>query len=204
MSENNPNIFNMGNLFTVASESKNERITFGAYNGSLNFIINRSDGVKFSSKRVSPEYYMCIRDGVAEVMKGIPGAVFPIVQNKWDNNNKKYMVDSVFTVGKDTNGIFYLEFKEGDFAPVKFPFMGSKALEFNGVTSDSERSHRAFRAFNHFINVVWPNSAFFTRNNLQTYKNGNNNNNSNNNYSKQSNSGYSGNSGSMASEDEIY
>ncbi len=200
MSENNPSIFNMGSLFTVVSESKNERITFGAYNGALNFIVNRSDGVKFTSKRVSPEYYTCIKDAITEVMKGVPGAAFPIITNKWDNTSRKYVIDCVFTIGKDTNGIFYLEFKEGDFAPVKFPFVGSKVIDFNGVSSDSEKSHRVFRAFNHFVNVIWPTSSFLTRNNLQTFKPGNNQNpksSKSTNYNNYSNN-------TTASEDDIY
>ena len=160
-------IFNMGGVFKISSESRNETMDFGAYNGSMNIRIWRNGGGQNGTTvRVSAEYYTCIRDAINDTMKGVPGAAFPIITLKWDPNTKKKDIQNTLIIGKDTNGIFYVEFKEPDFAPLKFPLLGNKNLDFGGVTDDASRSSRMFKAFATFVNQQWPISTYFTRNNL--------------------------------------
>lgn len=198
-------VFNMSGLFSLKSESKGETMSFGAYNGSRTISIFRSNGQKGSNLPVNGELYVLLCDIISDAAKGGPNAAFPIRRFKFDVQTKKRVLDLVITVGKDSNGIFYIEFKDIDNAPIKFPFIGSKYLE-SGADGDSDRSFRAFKAFQIFVTREWINSAHLTRNNLQQRggnRNNNNNNSSNNNYSNNnSNSGYSG--SNMSSEDDIY
>lgn len=191
------NVFNMSSLYSIKSESKGETMSFGAYNGSKTLSIFRTNGQKGSNVQINNELYTILCDMVQEALKGAPNAAFPIRRYKFDPQTKKKVLDLVLTVGKDGNGIYYLEFKDGDNAPLKFPFLGSKYIEA-GADGDGDRSFRAFKGFHIFLIREWTGAAFFTRNNLQKFGQGNQNrgNSSSNNYSSSN--------ANMASEDEIY
>lgn len=193
------NIFNMSGLYSLKSDSKGETITFSAYNGNKTITIFRSNGQKNSNFQVSNELYVILCDTANDVAKGAPNAAFPIRRFKFDMQAKKKVLDNVLTFGKDSNGIFYIEFKDADNAPIKFPFAGSKFIEA-GPDGDGDRSFRAFKGFQIFLTREWGVAPYFTRNNLQKFGQGNGNNrggnsSGNNNYSSNSN---------MASEDDIY
>lgn len=191
-------VFNMSSLFSLKSESKGETLSFGAYNGSKTLSVFRSNGQKGSNLQVNNELYTILCDMVTEALKGAPNAAFPIRRFKFDMQTKKKVLDLVITVGKDGNGIYYIEFKDADNAPLKFPFLGSKYIEA-GADGDGDRSFRAFKGFQIFLVREWPNAPFFTRNNMQKFgQGGNSRGNSsgnNNNYSSNAN---------MSSEDDIY
>lgn len=195
------NVFNMSGLYSLKSESKGETISFGAFNGAKTISVFRSNGQKGSNIQVSNEFFVIICDTIADVLKGAPNAAFPIRRFKFDMQNKKKVLDSVLTIGKDSNGIFYIEFKDGDNAPLKFPFLGSKYIEA-GPDGDGDRSFRAFKGFSIFVTREWGIAPFFTRNNLQKFGQNSNKGNSSKPSSGSSNSYSSG--ANMASEDDLY
>lgn len=197
MSENN---FNMSGLYSLKSESKGETIVFGAYNGAKTISVFRTNGQKNSNFQVSNELYIILCDTANDVAKGAPNAAFPIRRFKFDMQAKKKVLDNVITFGKDSNGIFYIEFKDADNAPIKFPFTGSKFIEA-GPDGDGDRSFRAFKGFQVFLTREWGVAPYFTRNNLQ--KPGQNRTNGSRTNTTSSNN-YSSNNTNMASEDDLY
>ena len=191
------NVFNMSGLYSLKSESKGETLVFGAFNGAKTLTVFRTNGQKNTNFQISNELYVILCDTANDVAKGAPNAAFPIRRFKFDPQAKKKVLDNVITFGKDANGIFYIEFKDADNAPLKFPFTGSKFIEA-GPDGDSDRSFRAFKGFQIFLTREWGTAPYFTRNNMA--KPGQNRNNARpsgntNNYSSGSN---------MASEDDIY
>ena len=191
----NPSIFNVGSLYRLASESRGETMLFGAYNGAMTITVFYTNSKKNSKIRVSYDYYSYLLSNLTEVSKGVPGAAFSIKSMSWNPQIKKRELSNVFTIGRDSNNLYYIEFKDADSAPIKFPFLGNKNIEGNGE-SDSERSAIAFRGFNTFVKLVWPCSLLMTTNNL--YRPGTTRS------SSKSSSGSSEGGNYSGSEDDIY
>ena len=207
MSETMNTVFNMNNCFALNSDDKAATIQFGAYNGHMVIAIWGNNGRKPIKMNVSFEYFSLIFDTIDDAFKSAPGAAFPIKTMKWDMQTKKRDIANIFTIGKDSNNIFFLEYKEPDGPIYKFPFLGNKNIESPIEGGDAERSLRAFKGFARFVKMNWMNTANFTRNNLiklpakggaKSSGGSQSNYNSNNNHSNYNNSS------SMASEDDIY
>lgn len=206
MSETMNTVFNMNNCYSLNSDDKSATIQFGAYNGHMVIAIWGNNGRKPIKMNVSPEYFSLMFDTIDDAFKSAPGAAFPIKTMKWDMQTKKREIANIFTIGKDSNNIFFLEYKEPEGPIYKFPFLGNKNIESPIEGGDAERSARAFRGFARFVKMGWLNTVNFTRNNLSklptkgaSKPNGGNQQNYNNN-----NNNYSSNNSSMASEDDIY
>lgn len=178
-------IYDMNGLFKLSSDDKSDTISFGGFNGNMNFTVFHSNGVKFDSVRVNQDFYMRILEAIRDTAKGVPGAKYPICCQKWNNSSRKRELVYMFTVGKDDNNMYYLEFKTVDGPPSKFPFIGDKNIEVGGnTTSDVERSQFAFDGFSHFVKTIWPTCPLFTRNNLvKSGKNSGGNNSKNSSFS---------------------
>ena len=211
MADNNPNVFNMANCYSITSDSKGETMQFGAFNGHQVIAVwKNANGQRPSNLNVSQEFFALIVRTLSEVLKGVPGAAFPIKIKKWDSQIKKFEISTIITFGKDNNGIYYIEYKEADGPCYKFPFLGDRKLEGPIEGGDSERSARMFESFVMFVKQTWHMVPLFTRNNLVkpgNFNKGGNSGRSNNgggNYNNNNNNQQYNSNSNMSSEDDIY
>ena len=166
--------FNTTRLYTLRSESNQSTLSFSAYNGTPQLAIFKGEyvaGARPDSIMVSAIVRKMLIECFTECIKAAPGAKFPIILRKWNNEKKTRDIANVLTPGKDDNGVFFLEIKVGNGAPEKFPLRGDKNIERSGeMESDSNRSKHEVEALLMFLKQEWPQAAMMTRFGMQNPK----------------------------------
>lgn len=164
--------FNTNGVFKLRSESNQATLQFGAYAGSTNMTIFKGDfnsGNKPASIMINPTARKMLIDALSEVIKAAPGARFPLIFKKWNNDTKTREVTNMISVGKDDNGVMYIEVKTGASAPEKYPIRGDKNIERSGeVDTDSSRSKHEAEALLNFMRLSWDMLSIVSRFNMPT------------------------------------
>lgn len=168
--------FNTNKLYNLRSESNQSTLAFSAFAGGTQIAVFKGDytpGTRPTSIMISPIVRKMLIECFTECIKAAPGAKFPIIMKKWNNEKKTREINNVLIPGKDENGVFFLEVKSGNSAPEKFPLRGDKNLERSGeMESDSIRSKHEVEALIMFMKQEWPNAAMMTRFGLQNQNKG--------------------------------
>lgn len=168
--------FNTSKLYNLRSESNQSTLAFSAFAGGTQISIFKGDytpGSRPTSIMISPTVRKMLIECFTECIKAAPGAKFPIIMKKWNNEKKTREINNVLIPGKDENGVFFLEVKTGNGAPEKFPLRGDKNIERSGeMDSDSGRSKHEVEALIMFMKQEWPTSALMTRFGLQNQQKG--------------------------------
>lgn len=163
--------FNTSKLYTLRSESGQSTAQFGAYNGMTQISIFKTEFVS-GNRPISIMINSIVRkmliECFTECIKAAPGAKFPIIIKKWNNEKKTREINSVLIPGKDDNGVFFLDIKSGNNPPEKFPIRGDKNIEKSGeMESDSTRSKHEIEALIMFLRTEYPIAAMMTRFGMQ-------------------------------------
>jgi len=163
--------FNTSKLYNLRSESNQSTLSFSAFNGTPQISIFKTDfvqGQRPISIMVNPIVRKMLIESFTECIKAAPGAKFPIIIKKWNNEKKTREINHVLIPGKDDNGVFFLEIKSGTNPPEKFPIRGDKNIEKSGeMESDSARSKHEVEALIMFLRTEYPMAAMMTRFGMQ-------------------------------------
>lgn len=164
------NTYNLNGLYKLRSESGQSTLQFNCFNGTTSLAIFKGEfgsGNKPISIVINPIARKMLIDVLGEVMKGAPGAKQPIIFKKWNPDTKKREVVNIICPGKDENNVIYIEIKNGNGAPEKFPLKGDKNLEKSAeVDSDGTRSKYETEALLSFMRVHWETASLLSRFNM--------------------------------------
>lgn len=163
-------IFDMNGVEKLYSDSRGEVISFGAYNGNMQFSVFRGNGTRPSSVLVTSMYHYAICQAMVAIIKGGPSSSWPIKVTKYDPTLKKRVPLHTLNFGKDANGVPFIEYTEEGQSVIRFTFNPDKNIEYGAALSDTDKSNDRFKAFYDFVSKRWPHAPFYTRNNL--YKKG--------------------------------
>lgn len=159
--------FNMAGLHSVSSESRQATLQFGVWNGKYQLTIFKQGENKPTSISIPPHIRVMIMKMLQETIKAAPGARFPLIKKEFVQADRKYVVDYTLIIGKDENGVIYIDIKKQDSAPEKFPLRGDKSVERSGdPEGDGPRSVYAGETLLDFMKNVWNVASLLTRLNM--------------------------------------
>ncbi len=172
--------------FAVTSPETKSQLSFSLFNGGFSLSVwaakNSGQRGPVYRKPLNDDLITLFKKYIKKMAQASPGQRFPIVINKWDVDNKKYVKDCAITFFKDdkqvnTISIEYVD-NSGRSAQETFPLkaMGGISLSSEPM-SDAERSNLKTETMLCYLIETVPVARVITKRKYTGNRGGNNNNN---------------------------
>lgn len=102
---------------TIKAKDGKESLALSVYSGTVGLAVwGGQQGGPLFKHTLNPDKRSLVKHHLRKAKEAQPETKFPMIIQKWDADNRKFIKEAVITIGKDEKQVVYIEisFKSGD------------------------------------------------------------------------------------------